>query len=70
MKVSDIESINLAFLFTLAQLKFLASVNGIHTRDLARTRLACLLDRHFPKNFLFRQAKVSIKNCSILTFWG
>ena len=30
--------------------------------DLARTRPACALDRQFPENFLFGQAKTSIKN--------
>ena len=32
------------------------------TRDLARTRLACLLDRQFPENLLFGQANFAMLN--------
>ena len=35
-------------------------------RDLARTRPVCLLERQFPKNLLFGQAKISRK---IFQFW-
>ena len=31
-------------------------------RYLARTCIACLLDRQFPENLLFGQAKISMKN--------
>ena len=31
-------------------------------RNLASTHPACLLDRQFPKNLLFEQANISIKN--------
>ena len=31
-------------------------------RDLSKTRPACLLDRQFPENRLFGQAKNSLKN--------
>ena len=43
----------------------------IVSRDFAWTRPACLLDRQFPENLLFGQAKFSMKNeFSILTLWG
>ena len=37
-------------------------IGCIEGRDLARTHPACLLDRQFPENLGFGQAKISLKN--------
>ena len=38
-------------------------------RDLVSTRQECLLDRKIPENFLFGQAKLSMKNFQYWIFW-
>ena len=42
----------------------------IGNRDLATIRPACFLDRQFPENLLFGQAKISIKNFQFWLFGG
>ena len=38
------------------------------SRDLARTRPACLLDRQFPEKLFFGQRKNSMKNSQFLLY--
>ena len=40
----------------------LKPVSGVQPYSLARTCLACLLDRQFAENLIFGQAKISMKN--------
>ena len=45
-------------------------VGWVLIRDLARTRPAHVLDKQFPENHLFGQAKISIKKFTFLDLGG